>query len=658
MNTKSIKSYIIALKKRYLITLVLIAVIIPSGQYWSHYLLREHSIDMEVINIAGRQRMLSQKIAKSAYLVSHADSPNKFYEGIMELSNAVALWQESHMMLLGALKDRDLRHENSAKVIELYEIINPQYDIIREASELIINATSPKTDDSTFTNPNILKYVNNIFEAESKFLQGMDNIVLLYETEATARVTKLENIELLMMGILFSLLLVNEIMVFRPAFKKLISAEASRSMAEKNIIKLSRTVEQSPVTIIITDKNYIIEYVNPPFTKLTGYTSEEALGQNLNMLISKYQTKDFCEAIWARISSGKTWNGEIQNKKKNGELFWESLIISPIFDADNGIINYVMIKEDITEQKLAKNEFEKSEKKYRDLVENSNVGIYILQDNKFMFANETFEKILGHKFEEVSLDSFNFMDLVAPESKEFILQRSNSREKGENSDDNYFFKAITKTGKIVDLEANTFTIEFGGKPAIQGIIKDVTEQLQDRREKLILQEKLKQSERMESLGLLAGGVAHDLNNIIGPIMVYPDLIRRDLAKGKSVDKDLDTISSSVQRAADVISDLLALARRGKYNMETLDLNDLVNDYLSSAEYKATKGLHSEVSTEIELSKSTLLFKGSNAHLPNVIMNLINNAYESMPEGGVLSITTSSINVVDGELRDEDIPKGI
>jgi len=216
---------------------------------------------------------------------------------------------------------------------------------------------------------------------------------------------------------------------------------------------------------------------------------------------------------------------------------------------------------------------------------------------------------------------------------------------------------MTKTGNIIDLEANVTSIEYNGKPAVQGILKDVTSQMQDRREKLELQEKLIQSERMESLGLLAGGVAHDLNNIIGPIMAYPALIRMDLAEGKPIDQDLEAISASAQRAADVISDLLALTRRGKYEMTLIDLNDLVNDYLFSAECKSAKIIYPEVKADINLSKEKLLFKGSNAHLPKVIMNLINNAFESMSEGGVLSIGTSSINVEDGELSEKNIPKG-
>jgi len=298
-----------------------------------------------------------------------------------------------------------------------------------------------------------------------------------------------------------------------------------------------------------------------------------------------------------------------------------------------------------------------SEEKYRNLVEKANVGIYILQENTFEYVNETFEKITGYKFEELSLESFEVMDLVAPECREFIRQRKESRKAGDIIDNNYIFKGLSKTGNIIDLEANTSVLDYEGKPAIQGIITDITEQMQDKREKMELQEKLKQSERMESLGLLAGGVAHDLNNVIGPIMTYPDLIKMDLAEGKSVEKDLDTIKFSAQRAADVISDLLALTRRGQYKMEPIDLNDIVNDYLSSAEYGTSKRLHSQVVTDIQLSDDPLFFKGSQAHLPKIVLNLVINAFESMSEGGVLTITTSSTSVKGEDLIDKQISEG-
>ncbi|VAW28286.1 diguanylate cyclase/phosphodiesterase (GGDEF & EAL domains) with PAS/PAC sensor(s), partial [hydrothermal vent metagenome] len=115
--------------------------------------------------------------------------------------------------------------------------------------------------------------------------------------------------------------------------------------------KLSKATEQSPVTIVITDTSGNIEYVNPKFTEVTGYTYKEVLGKNPRILKSGEQNKAFYEKLWKTIWSGKEWKGELHNKKKNGELFWESARISPIFADTGEITHFVGVKEDITEKK-------------------------------------------------------------------------------------------------------------------------------------------------------------------------------------------------------------------------------------------------------------------------------------------------------------------
>ena len=124
-----------------------------------------------------------------------------------------------------------------------------------------------------------------------------------------------------------------------------------KKKAESQMMLLKQAVENSGVSIIITDTSGIIQYVNPGFTKITGYTSEEAIGQNPRLLKSGKQTREFYRDLWDTILSGRKWEGEIVNKKKNGELYWEKSIISPIFEDDGNISFFVAIKEDITEKK-------------------------------------------------------------------------------------------------------------------------------------------------------------------------------------------------------------------------------------------------------------------------------------------------------------------
>ncbi|MDZ7739522.1 MAG: PAS domain S-box protein [Bacteroidales bacterium] len=124
-----------------------------------------------------------------------------------------------------------------------------------------------------------------------------------------------------------------------------------KKQAEEQLKLLNRSVEQSRVSIIITDKEGKIEYVNPFFTALTGYSPEEAIGSKPSMLKSGHQSDEFYRELWETVSSGNEWSGELLNKKKDGSLYWESAIISPVFDDKGEITHFVAVKENITEKK-------------------------------------------------------------------------------------------------------------------------------------------------------------------------------------------------------------------------------------------------------------------------------------------------------------------
>jgi len=142
-----------------------------------------------------------------------------------------------------------------------------------------------------------------------------------------------------------------------------------RKKYQTEISKLSRGIEQSPNMIIFTDVEGNIEYANPRITEVTGYTQKELIGKNPRIFNSGHTPKVVYEELWNTILCGKTWKGEILNKRKNGELFWESLTISPIIDAEGNILNYIGIKDDITEKKKITEELikakEKAEEMYR-----------------------------------------------------------------------------------------------------------------------------------------------------------------------------------------------------------------------------------------------------------------------------------------------------
>ena len=177
-----------------------------------------------------------------------------------------------------------------------------------------------------------------------------------------------------------------------------------RTLAEVNM--LSRAVEHSPASIVITDKAGNIEYVNPKFTKITGYSFQEAIGKNPRILKSGEMPPENYARLWETIQAGGEWRGEFHNRKKNGELFWESALISAIADTTGEITHFLAVKEDITERRRVAIELRESEARYRSLFEHMQEGVAYCQmlyendqpqDFIYRTTNKAFEELTGLK---------------------------------------------------------------------------------------------------------------------------------------------------------------------------------------------------------------------------------------------------------------------
>ena len=214
-----------------------------------------------------------------------------------------------------------------------------------------------------------------------------------------------------------------------------------RKLAEEQLSKLSQAVEQSPVSVVITDINGAIEYVNPTFTKSTGYTMAEAIGVNPRILKSGLQNKEFYADLWATITSGNDWKGEFNNKKKNGELYWEAALISPIKNRQGEIVNYLAVKENITERK-------KSEAQLRKLsqaVEQNSASVVIMDtEGTIEYVNPYFTSLTGYTFNAVQgtklrifnsgkLTNADYSDLIGSinSGKEWRGEYQNRKKNGE-----------------------------------------------------------------------------------------------------------------------------------------------------------------------------------------------------------------------------------
>ncbi len=195
--------------------------------------------------------------------------------------------------------------------------------------------------------------------------------------------------------------------------------------------------------------------------------------------------------------------------------------------------------------------------------------------------------------------------------------------------------------RILSTQKIPFTFSGATLPAVLGVSMDITELKQAEEEREKLRNQLQRSQKMESLGLLAGGVAHDLNNILSGIVSYPELILMNLPEGSHLRKPLKTMMESGLRATAIVQDLLTMARGVATVSEFLDLNDLIRKYLSSPEFEMLKQYHPSVTVKTSLHSNLSNIGGSSVHIRKVIMNLVSNAAEAIKEDGNIVISTAN-----------------
>lgn len=177
------------------------------------------------------------------------------------------------------------------------------------------------------------------------------------------------------------------------------------------------------------------------------------------------------------------------------------------------------------------------------------------------------------------------------------------------------------------------------------ILNDLTDQKR-------LKAQLQRAQKMEAIGALAGGVAHDLNNILSGLVSYPELLLMEVPEQSPLRKPIQTIQKSGEKAVAIVQDLLTLARRGVTVTEVVDLNQIIRDYLASPEFEKLIKYHPKVIVESDLDEALLNISGSAVHLSKTVMNLISNASEAMPDGGTVTISTEN-RYIDQPIRGYD-----
>jgi len=354
--------------------------------------------------------------------------------------------------------------------------------------------------------------------------------------------------------------------------------------AEHTLRKLSRAVEQSPATVVITDVEGSIEYANPKFTQLTGYSLEEALGQNPRILKSGLTPVEVYAELWSTIRSGGQWRGEFCNRKKNGELYWENASISPVFNERGEITHFIAVKEDITDRKQAEAALRDSEKRLIDILESTHDSFFALDRNwQIKYANGRFARRFGRRIEDLVGRNFwaVFSYFLGTEVEDRLRQVMGEREPVQFQTDQYVPDCWYEISAYPTHDGlAVFAIDRTGQRAAEEKLRNSEAMLRR------YADKLEHSNR--DLQEFAFVASHDLQEPLRKISSFGEVL---LASSENLDEQqrlyLERMCYSAERMRKMIDDLLMLSRvttQGR-PYEPVDLNQVVHSILSDLEFQ-------------------------------------------------------------------------
>jgi PAS domain S-box-containing protein len=413
-------------------------------------------------------------------------------------------------------------------------------------------------------------------------------------------------------------------------------SERERQQTENTLRETLRSLEfqkfaldQSAI-IAITDRQGIITEINEQFCQISQYDRDELIGQNHRIISSGYHSIEFFRSLWSTIASGKVWQGEIKNRAKDGSFYWVATTIVPGLDSEGKPAQYLSIRFDITQQKQAEEKIHE-QAALLDLTTDA----IILRDfeNRILFWNHGAENLYGWKKEE-ALDK-NITELIYKNlSPELEIARKTVVEQGEWQGE---LEKINQLGQEVIVQSRWTLVrdEAGNPRSILAVDTNITEQK-------LLEGQFLRAQRLESLGTLASGIAHDLNNILTPILAVAQLLPVRLPDlDEQNQRLLQMLQDSSKRGSDLVSQILSFARGAEGKRTTIQAGHLLLEVgrVVKQTFPKSIAVHEDV-TPPEL----WMVSADATQLHQVFMNLCINARDAMPEGGTLSLKAKNIRL--------------
>lgn len=393
--------------------------------------------------------------------------------------------------------------------------------------------------------------------------------------------------------------------------------------------RLDGLLDATPDLVFFRDDESRFLVVNKAYEEFVGRSKQDIIGKPCCDSFPLHVAEHACEGDEDLLESRQVMRGEQFTFREPGGITWYDTVKFPVMDPTGRVMGIGAISRNITEQKQMEEKLRASEASNRLLVDESPVGIGIMQDDRLSYANPALTTLLGRE-SPLELTGLPADELFAPEHTGFIRKRGAHELTGQPKPLYYEVQGLKKNAELVDLMVWPRQTNFSGKPALLFFAADISEAK-------AMRAHLLSTQKMEAIGTLSAGIAHEFNNLLTVVSGYTELLLNDTGEGDPAFSDLQHIAASCSRGADLVRKLRLFGRKAQYDFQIMDLNKEVTE----TSQLLSRTLPSNIILDLRLDHALRKIRADPSQVAQIIINLMLNAADAMEQDGILRIETKN-----------------